>query len=69
MLADAFTKDQGDPVDLLRSCIKCSEYQISPEETVLERQAMEKKHRLNRKLEKELPSPVDEVPRKRDDHE
>ena len=55
MLADAFTKDLGDPIDLLRSCIKCSEYQISPEETVLERQAEEKQQRLNRKLEHTLP--------------
>ena len=34
MIADALTKNDGDPVDLLRSCVKCSAYQMSPEETV-----------------------------------
>ena len=51
MLADAFTKDAGDPTDLLRSCIRHSMYQISPEETVLEFQALEKELRMNRKGE------------------
>ena len=49
MLADAFTKDAGDPTDLLRSCLKCGLYQISAEETVLENQALEKKHQLQRR--------------------
>ena len=30
-LADALTKDAADPVDLLRSCMRCAEYQLSPE--------------------------------------
>ena len=42
MLADAFTKDAGDPIDLLRACLKRSRYQISDETTVLENQAAEK---------------------------
>jgi len=49
MLADAFTKDVGDPMGLLRSCLTCGLYQISAEETVLENQAIEKKHRLQRR--------------------
>ena len=34
MLADGFTKDAGDPIDLLRSCIRASSYQVSPESEV-----------------------------------
>lgn len=49
MLADALTKDQGDPLDLLRACIKSSSYQISPEDDVLEKQAQERVERLTRK--------------------
>ena len=49
MLADSLTKDAGDPTDLLRACIKESSYQISPEETVLQMQAVEKQRRLARK--------------------
>jgi hypothetical protein len=48
MLADSLTKDAGDPVDLLRSCMRSSSYQISPESEVLDRQAMEKQRRLGR---------------------
>ena len=51
MLADALTKDSGDATDLLRACMKRAAYQISPEETVLEYQAMEKERRLQRKKE------------------
>jgi len=36
MLADGRTKDKMDPVDLLRSCIRTGQYQISPEELVLQ---------------------------------
>ena len=50
MLADALTKNDGDPVDLLRSCMKRSMYQISPEETVLKHQAREKEHRKQLQL-------------------
>lgn len=48
MLADGLTKDAGDPIDLLRSCIRNSSYQISPESVVLEKQAEEKQNRLLR---------------------
>eukprot|EP00435_Cladocopium_sp_Y103_P054627 s220_g17.t2 len=48
MLADSLTKDAGDPVDLLRSCMRSSSYQISPENEVLHKQALEKELRLNR---------------------
>lgn len=49
MLADGLTKDQGDPIDLLRSCMRRHRYQISPEDTVLEHQAAEKQERLKRR--------------------
>ena len=49
MLADAFTKDQGDPMDLLRSCLKRCQYQISDEDVVLQFQADEKRERLKRR--------------------
>ena len=49
MLADSLTKDAGDPTDLLRACIRDSKYQISPEETVLQMQALEKQRRKNLK--------------------
>ena len=39
MIADGLTKDKIDPADLLRSCIRAGKYQISPEATVLARQA------------------------------
>ena len=52
MVADAFTKDQGEPNDLLRACIRQSRYQISPEETVLQHQALERERCLsNRKCQ------------------
>ena len=49
MIADSLTKDAGDPADLLRACIREGTYQISPEETVLQLQALEKQRRLDRK--------------------
>ena len=49
MLADALTKDNGDPTDALRGCIRQSAYQISPESVVLEQQAKEKQARLERR--------------------
>ena len=48
MLADGLTKDAGDPIDLLRSCIRTSSYQVSPESDALEMQAEEKRRRLFR---------------------
>ena len=49
MLADALTKDNGDPTDALRGCIRQSVYQISPESVVLQQQAQEKQARLERR--------------------
>ena len=49
MLADAYTKDQGDPMDLLRSCLKRGQYQISEEDMVLQFQADEKQEHLERR--------------------
>eukprot|EP00435_Cladocopium_sp_Y103_P017847 s883_g4.t1 len=49
MIADSLTKDAGDPTDLLRACIRLSNYQISPEETVLKMQADEKQRRLDKR--------------------
>jgi len=60
MIADAFTKDAGDPTDLLRACLRRSCYQINPEETIFEYQAQEKERRLARKLG----SSTTEVPHK-----
>ena len=57
MLADALTKDQGDPLDLLRSCIKSSQYQISPEDHVLQLQSQERQDRLNRKVSTAMDPP------------
>ena len=36
-LADALTKDGADPVDLVRSCMRGGEDQLSPEHIILER--------------------------------
>lgn len=48
MIADSLTKDAGDPIDLLRTCIRSPTYQISPESEVLKQQALEKQRRLDR---------------------
>ena len=53
MIADGLTKDKIDPADLLRSCIRAGKYQISPEATVLARQAAERELRASRKGEKQ----------------
>jgi hypothetical protein len=42
MAADAFTKDKGEPLDLLRSVLRQSRYQLADEQTVLERKKKEK---------------------------
>ena len=47
-LADALTKDSADPVDLLRSCMRSGEYQLSPEHIILERAAAERSRRKQR---------------------
>ena len=41
-LVDALTKDAADPVDLLRSCMRSGECQLSPEHIILERAAAER---------------------------
>eukprot|EP00435_Cladocopium_sp_Y103_P041079 s1210_g11.t1 len=56
MLADGLTKDSGGPIDLLRACIKRSKYQISPENTVLEYQALERDRRLHERAWKGNPN-------------
>ena len=48
MLADGLTTDKIDPIDLLRSCIRSGNYQISPEAHVLPQQATERESRLQR---------------------
>ena len=45
MLADSMTKESPDALDLLRACLRCGSYQISPEETVLEWRASERSRR------------------------
>ena len=47
-LADALTKDAADLVDLLRSCIRSGEYQMSPEHIILEPAAAERSRRKQR---------------------
>ena len=47
-LADALTRDAADPVDLLRSCMRSGEYQLSPEDLILERAAAERSRRKQR---------------------
>ena len=56
MLADdGLTKDSGGPIDLMRACVKRSSYQISPENTVLEYQTMERDRRLQERSSKGNP--------------
>ena len=47
-LADALTKGAADPVDLLRSCMRSGEYQLSLEHIILERAAAERSRRKQR---------------------
>ena len=61
MLADGLTKDLGDPMDLMRSCIRNATYQISPEETVLEMQAQERAERLSRRENATANIPIDDI--------
>ena len=56
MLADGLTKDQQDPIDLLRSCIRSSTYQISPESFVLAQQAAERDRRRQNRHEPTVPN-------------
>jgi hypothetical protein len=45
MVADAFTKDKGEPLDLLRSVIRQYHYQLADEQVVLDRKQQEKQRR------------------------
>ena len=47
-LAGALTLDSADPVDLLRSCMRSGECQLSPEHIILERAAAERSKRKQR---------------------
>ena len=55
-LADALTKDFADPVDLLRSCMRSGEYQLSPEHIILERAAAERSRRKQRQTSSQCSS-------------
>ena len=57
MLADGLTKDKQGPIDLLRSCIRNSSYQISPEDFALAQQAAERDRRhQNRRFSDDQPA-------------
>ena len=58
MVADGLTKDKADPLDLLRACMRRSQYQISSEQTVLEQQADERE--LWKQLKNNTPKPFSE---------
>ena len=45
MLADALTKESPEAFDLIRACLRSSQYQISPEESILELRAAERDRR------------------------
>ena len=47
-LADALIKDSADPVDLLRSCMRSGEYQLSPGHVILVRASAERSRRKQR---------------------
>ena len=53
MLADALTKDQQDPADLLRAALAIGEYQLNEEAIVLEKKQAQKQERLERRLKHE----------------
>ena len=55
-LADALTKDSADSVDLLRSCMRSGEYQLSPEHIILERAAAERSRRKQRQTSSQFSS-------------
>ena len=52
MVADALTKDKGEPLDLLRSVIRQGRYQRADEQTVLERNKEEKLSRQQKAHER-----------------
>ncbi len=47
-LADALTKDKGEPADLLRACMRANIYQFADEERILELKSQEREHRRTR---------------------
>ena len=55
-MADALAKDSADPVDLLRSCMRCGEYQLSPAHIILERAAAERSMRKQRQASSQFSS-------------
>ena len=59
-LADAFKKASADPVDLLRSCMRSGEYQLSLEHIILERAAAERSRRKPRQTSSQSSSPQSE---------
>ncbi len=48
-LADALTKDQQDPADLLRAALQIGEYQLNPEASILEIKKSQRTERLTRR--------------------
>ena len=60
-LADAWTKDAADPIDMLRSWMRIGEYQLSPEHTNLERAAAERNRRRQRQVSSQS-SPLQSEP-------
>lgn len=53
MLADGLTKDAGEPIELLKVCMRHTEYHISPESVVLARQAHERAQKKLRQQKSE----------------
>lgn len=56
-LADALTKDQQDPADLLRAALQIGEYQLNPEASILEIKKSQRSERLvrrNKQQQREL---------------
>ena len=45
MIADGLTKDKGEPLDLLRSVLRCNRYQLADEQLVLDRKKEERERR------------------------
>ena len=58
--AEALTNDAADPVDLLRSCMRSGENQLSPEHIILERAAAERSRRKQRQAFSQSSSPQSE---------
>ena len=53
-LADALTKDGGDPTDLLRACMRQGVYQLSSVNDLMEKKALEKILRKERGAQRAL---------------